>query len=163
MPDGQNDRRLTDGASGQVFIVTNLKDKELGDHEGRVVIAFNRESLFQSVDEVIKEREERISKGIPLLDIGGGNPELTACHEYGHIMSNHIDNAFTNMDETANAYWEWYQSLAKEEIRNGLSDYATTNRGEFEAECFAELQCPNPRPIALKFKEYLDEIIEKGY
>ena len=78
-------------------------------------------------------------------------------------MSNHITNAMINGESTAEEYWKWYKTLSKEEIRNGLSDYATTNRGEFEAECFAELMMPNPRPLALKYKEFLDKCIELGY
>lgn len=81
----------------------------------------------------------------------------------GHVVAEHISNAMIYDDETAHAYWDWYRSLSKDEIREGISSYATTNRGEFEAECFAELQMPNPRSIALKFGEFLDEIIKKGY
>lgn len=37
-----------------------------------------------------------------------------------------------------------------------------TNRGEFEAECFAELLTGNPRPIAVKFSEYLNRCVESA-
>ena len=66
-------------------------------------------------------------------------------------------------DEDAIEYWKWYKSLSKDDIRQGLSDYATTNRGEFEAECFAEALMPNPRPMALKYMEFLSKIMSKGY
>ena len=80
-----------------------------------------------------------------------------------NIVPMALNNAMIYQDETVVEYWNWYKSLSKDEIRKGISDYATANRGEFEAECFAELQMPNPRPIAVKFKEYLDEVIKKGY
>ena len=57
--------------------------------------------------------------------------------------------------KAAEEYWEWYKSLSKEDIINGVSSYAATNRGEFEAECFAEILTGNPRPIAKKYGEYL--------
>ena len=53
--------------------------------------------------------------------------------------------------------WKWYKSLSKDDIINGVSSYAATNRSEFEAECFAELLTGNPRPIAKQFSEYLEE------
>lgn len=153
LPDGESDRRLSDSAA-QVFI--NPKDNT-------AIMAFNRPHLYGSIEDALQERENVIKNGEVLLSIGGANPEITVMHEWGHIMSNHLDNAMVYQDETVVAYWNWYKSLTKDEIKHGLSDYATTNRGEFEAECFAELQMPNPRPLAVKFKEYLDEIIKKGY
>jgi hypothetical protein len=78
-------------------------------------------------------------------------------------MSAHFSNAMMYDDETVLEYWEWYKSLDDKDIAHGISEYATKNRGEFEAECFAELQMPNPRPLAVKFGEYLDKIIAKGY
>ena len=153
LPDGENDRRLTEAAA-QVFINSN---------DNSAVIAFNRPHLYQSITDAIEERENAIKTGEKLLSIGGANPEITAIHEWGHLMSNHLDNAMVYQDETVMNYWKWYKSLTKDEIQSGLSEYATTNRGEFEAECLAELHMPNPRPLAVKFKEYLDEIIKKGY
>lgn len=153
LPDGENDRRLTEAAA-QVFINSN---------DNSAVIAFNRPHLYQSITDAIEERENAIKTGEKLLSIGGANPEITAIHEWGHLMSNHLDNAMVYQDETVMNYWKWYKSLTKDEIQSGLSEYATTNRGEFEAECLAELHMPNPRPLAVKFKEYLDEVIKKGY
>lgn len=155
LPDGELDRRLTDSASAQVFIVNEGS-------KSRVVVAFNRPYLTETIEETIQNRQRAIDAGEVLSSIGY-SPEATAIHEWGHVMSQHLDNAMIYQDETVVDYWNWYKSLTKDEIRQGLSDYATTNRGEFEAECFAEMHMPNPRPLALKFKEYLDEIIGKGY
>ena len=152
LPDGENDRRLTDDAAAQVFANDN----------SQILMAFNRNSIVGSIDDDVMAREKAIQQGDILSSIGY-SPEVTATHEYGHVISNHFDNAMIYEDETAKEYWAWYKSLSKEDIREGLSDYATTNRGEFEAECFAELHMPNPRPLALEFKGYLDEIIKKGY
>lgn len=155
LPQGSLDRRLTDDAAAQVFIVQE-------DGKSRVVVAFNRSSLMGTMEETIKNRKRAIDTGDVLSAIGY-SPESTAIHEWGHVMSEHINNAMIYQDETAVSYWNWYESLSKEEIRQGISDYATANRGEFEAECFAEMHMPNPRPLAVKFKEYLDEVIKKGY
>lgn len=153
LPNGEADRRLTDDAAAQVFFVPDEKT---------AVIAFRRGTMAETLADSIKTREEAIESGGVLSSIGF-SPEVTTMHEWGHVMSNHLDNAMIYQDEKVVEYWEWYKSLSKDEIREGLSDYATTNRGEFEAECFAELQMPNPRPLALKFKEYLDEVIKRGY
>lgn len=153
LPDGKNDRRLGGGAIGQVF--------ENGDNNA--VIAFDRNWMYQTLEQTIEERSKSISFGKVLDSVNGSSPQTVAMHEWGHLMSNHIENAMINGESTAEEYWEWYKTLSKDEIRNGLSDYATTNRGEFEAECFAELMMPNPRPLALKYKEFLDKCIELGY
>lgn len=153
LPDGRNDRRLVGGAIGQVF--------ENGDTNA--VIAFNRNWMYQTLEQAIEERSKAISFGKVLDSVNGSSPQTVAMHEWGHLMSNHIENAMINGESTAEEYWKWYQTLSKDEIRDGLSDYATTNRGEFEAECFAELMMPNPRPLALKYKEFLDKCIELGY
>lgn len=153
LPDGKNDRRLVGGAIGQVF--------ENGSNNA--VIAFDRNWMYQTLEQAIEERSKSISFGKVLDSVNGSSPQTVAMHEWGHLMSNHIENAMINGESTAEEYWKWYQTLSKDEIRNGLSDYATTNRGEFEAECFAELMMPNPRPLALKYKEFLDKCIELGY
>ena len=70
-------------------------------------------------------------------------------------MSDYISMAMVYDCPDAHEYWEWYKTLSKEEIKEGLSSYATHNRGEFEAECFAELQTDNPRPLALQYEKYL--------
>ena len=153
LPDGKNDRRLVGSAIGQVF--------ENGSNNA--VIAFDRNWMYQTLEQTIEERSKKISLGKVLDSVNGSSPQTVAMHEWGHLMSNHIENAMINGESTAEEYWEWYKTLSKDEIRNGLSDYATTNRGEFEAECFAELMMPNPRPLALKYKEFLDKCIELGY
>ena len=153
LPDGRNDRRLVDSAIGQVF-----------ENDSRnAVIAFDRNWMYQTLEQTIEERSKTISLGKVLDSVSGSSPQTVAMHEWGHLMSNHITNAMINGESTAEEYWKWYQTISKDEIRNGLSDYATTNRGEFEAECFAELMMPNPRPLALKYKEFLDKCIELGY
>lgn len=153
LPDGVNDRRLVDCAIGQVF------ENDLN----AAVIAFDRNWMYQSLGQTIQDRAQSISAGKVLDSVNGGSPQTVAMHEWGHLMSNHITNAMIYGEPIANEYWEWYKGLSKDDIRAGLSGYATTNRGEFEAECFAELQMPNPRPLALEYQKYLDKCIELGY
>jgi SPP1 gp7 family putative phage head morphogenesis protein len=152
LPDGKRDRRLTTDAVGQVFSNDNV-----------LTIAFDRAYMYRTLGEDIESRGRAIANKKTVDFVGGESPQGVVIHEWGHVMSNHITNAFIYDESVAHDYWDWYQSLSKEDIRAGLSDYATVNRGEFEAECFAELQMPNPRPLALKYKEYLDKCIEKGY
>ena len=156
LPDGENDRRLSDDAMAQVFLT----------HEGGkdvAIIGYRREFFTETFEESLANRQKAIDNGEVLLSVCGASPESVTIHEYGHITAEHLTNAMIYEDDTATGYYEWYKSLSKEEIREGLSAYATTNRGEFEAECFAEMLMPEPRPIALKYKEYIDEAIKKGY
>ena len=55
------------------------------------------------------------------------------------------------------------KSLSKDEIRTGISVYAAENRAEFEAECFLEMQMPNPRPLAKKWWEFMQEAVKAGF
>lgn len=158
LPDGMADRRLTDDAAAQVFMVYDPGS----DRDCKAYIGFHRGAITESLEESIRNREKALRTGESLLSIGD-SPEVVTIHEWGHVMSTHLENAMIYQDETVVDYWEWYKGLSKDEIRHGLSAYAATNRGEFEAECFAEMHMPNPRPLALKFKGYLDEVIKKGY
>ena len=158
LPNGISDRRLDDWAVAQVF------QNEING-KNQIVIAFNKGLLSKntSVQDVIDERALRISEGKQILDLTMNNPTATAVHEWGHAFTEHMTNAMFYEDADAKAYWEWYKTLSKEEIRNGISDYASENRGEFEAECFLELQMPNPRPLAVKWWSYMEKVIAKGY
>ena len=158
LPNGIDDRRLDDWAVAQVF------QNEV-EGKNQVVVAFNKGLLMKdtSIKDVIAERAKRISEGKQLLDLTMNNPTATAVHEWGHAFTEHMTNAMLYDDPDAKAYWEWYKSLSKEEIRNGISDYATESRGEFEAECFLELQMPNPRPLAVKWWSYMEKVLAKGY
>ena len=152
LKNGSLDRRLSDSATAQVFM-----------EDGKTIIAFRGSSIYQTFDDTIQERLTKLSKGESLMDVAGASPQGIAIHEWGHTVGEHISQAMVYDDADAIEYWEWYKSLSKDDIRKGLSDYATTNRGEFEAECFAEALMPNPRPIALKYMEFVSKIMSKGY
>lgn len=152
LPDGADDKRISEGAIAQVFKTDN-----------ELTIAYGRNYMYQTMEECLAERAKAVTSGEILMSVNGGSPQTVVMHEWGHIMSTHFSNAMMYDDETVLEYWEWYKSLDDRDIAYGISEYATKNRGEFEAECFAELQMPNPRPIAVKFGEYLDKIIAKGY
>ena len=152
LKNGSLDRRLSDSATAQVFL-----------EDGKTIIAFRGSSIYQTFDDTIQERLTKLSKGEVLMDVAGASPQGVAIHEWGHTVGEHISQAMVYDDADAIEYWEWYKSLSKDDIRQGLSDYATTNRGEFEAECFAEALMPNPRPIALKYMEFVSKIMSKGY
>ena len=47
------------------------------------------------------------------------------------------------------------------DIEKSVSGYATQNHFEWFAECFAEyMESPNPRPVAQKFGEMLEELLK---
>ena len=163
LPNGENDRRIDNdwGVVAQVFSDTIQKaSKELN----QATIAFNRDMVsLKPMQDVIKERNERIAKGEMIWSVGGQSAEAITIHEWGHIYSNHMVSAMIYDEQDAKDYWAWYQTLSKDDIRKGLSDYAAENRGEFEAECFLEMQLPNPRPLAVKWWSFMQKILEKGY
>lgn len=162
LPDGEDDRRIDEMATAQVFENSMTVD---GEEVRQAVIAFNRDMLFESdtISDVIEKRARSIRESSELLDLAGQNAEAVTIHEWGHLYSEHMVSAMIYDDPDAHAYWDWYKSLSKEEIRSGLSIYASENRGEFEAECFLEMQMPDPRPIAVEWWSYMSKIIEKGY
>jgi SPP1 gp7 family putative phage head morphogenesis protein len=102
-------------------------------------------------------REKKIANGEILSSVLDKSPEGIAIHEWGHGYTKYITQEMIYSNPSAREYWEWYKSLDKDDIAKGISSYATTNRSEFEAECFAELLTGEPRPIAQQFGKYLDQ------
>lgn len=84
----------------------------------------------------------------------GEGMESTFIHEYGHA----IDATYRiSEDERFRAF---YNSLSKEEIQIGVSDYAATNEQEFIAECFTEsFMAETQGDISKRFMSLLGEII----
>ena len=163
LPDGKNDRRLDYGATAQVFENTVLVN---GKEVRQAVIAFDRDwfDVSYTLEDAIQDRAEHIAEGKTIWNLGGfTNAETTTIHEWGHIFEDHMTSAMIYDEPAAHEFWEWYQTLSKEEIRQGISDYATTNRGEFSAECFLEMQMPNPRPLAVKWWGYMERVLANGY
>lgn len=106
---------------------------------------------------------------------GCGTKKATMDHEFGHAVWYKLG---LNKNGTPNANGnDWagrsplQQYIAKEmmwgkdHIKNNLSEYAATNSSEFFAEAYSEyLNNPNPRPVAKKVGELLDEEIKaRGY
>lgn len=150
---GKYDPRLNGHSIAQVF----------GENQHRAVIGFRTNLMYESYESLSEKRLKAIKSKEILDSVCGACAETVTTHEWGHVMSNHITNGFVHDDSNSKAYWAWYKTLDKETIRRGLSDYATVSRGEFEAECFCEMFMENPRPLALKYKKFLDEAIKRGY
>lgn len=106
---------------------------------------------------------------------GCATKKATMDHEFGHAIWYKLG---LNKNGTPNANGnDWagrsplQQFIAKEmnwgkdHIKNNLSEYGATNSSEFFAEAYSEyLNNPNPRPIAKKVGELLDqEIKARGY
>ena len=109
-------------------------------------------------------REKAINEGRALAAVfEKDSAEGIAIHEYGHRMAAYIENAMIYNDPAALEYWEWYKALSEKEIQDGISRYATTNRAEFEAECFADLLTGTPRPLARKYGEFLKRCAASNY
>jgi len=109
-------------------------------------------------------REKAITEGRVLTAVfEKDSAEGIAIHEYGHRMAAYIENAMIYNDPAALEYWEWYKALSEKEIQDGISRYATTNRAEFEAECFADLLTGTPRPLARKYGEFLKRCAASNY
>ena len=131
-------------------------------NDRRAVIGFNPVGTGGTLADDLLIRENKLAKGEILSDVLYRSPEGIAIHEWGHGYTNYISNEMVYGNPAAQEYWEWYKTLSKEDIGKGISSYAMTNRGEFEAECFAELLTGNPRPIAVKFSEYLNRCVESA-
>jgi hypothetical protein len=144
--DRQRARMEKGGASAQFWQNTDTRE---------AVIGFNPFGVKGTLADDLRIRANALKEGKTLLSVLDNSPEGYAIHEWGHGMSDYISMAMVYDCPDAHDYWAWYKSLSKEEIKEGLSHYATHNRGEFEAECFAELQTDNPRPLALQYEKYL--------
>ena len=55
----------------------------------------------------------------------------------------------------------WKYTVGRYDIRNEVSGYATKDAQEWFAECFAEYMVSDePRPVAAKFGEMLEELLK---
>ena len=155
LPKGKGDRRFKDDSPpiAQVF-----KD------DGQIVIAFDRSYMNGTLQESLTKRQEMISAGNILPTVFPvESPETVVMHEWGHVIEQYYTHALVYQDETAKEMFDWWKSLSKDEIKHGISEYASENFGEFCAECFAEMQAENPRPIAVKYWGFMNKLIEKRY
>jgi SPP1 gp7 family putative phage head morphogenesis protein len=144
--------------------LTEIQQERMGEAQAQfwrnpqtneAVIGFNPFGTTGTMADDLRKRAKAIKEGKILSTVLDNSPEGVAIHEWGHGMSDYITTAMVYDCPDAHEYWDWYRSLSKEEIKAGLSSYAADNRGEFEAECFAELQTDDPRPLAKKYEEYL--------
>lgn len=111
-------------------------------------------------DDLIKTLERCVQSG--WHPIGCDTIKSVVDHEYAHQLDNMLgigrDPEFLKL----------YNSFTKDEIKKGLSEYATDdknpiiNMGEFIAEAWAEyVNNPNPRPISKQFGDLLIKLYTK--
>jgi hypothetical protein len=102
-----------------------------------------------------RNREWHEQKGIKLAfgNVVGNSIEGTFIHEYGHA----IDATYGISDHPK--FLKYYRSFTSDEIKYGVSAYATTDKMEFIAECFAESYFDDQRDISRGFMQVLEEII----
>lgn len=139
----------------------SLKDNQEG------LIAFN-ENKF---DDAEMERMVEI-KWHPE---GCATKKATMDHEFGHAIwyklgldkvgKPGLNGANSLGQSPLQSYIAHEMYMGRNSVKNGLSEYAATNSSEFFAEAYSEyLNNPNPRPIARKVGELLDQEIElRGY
>ena len=81
-------------------------------------------------------------------------PESVIYHEIGHLI-----DYLCNLSENPRLL-SYVRTLSEREVRQGLSEYATTSTAELIAEAFAEYMCnPTPREIATR----IGRMIESEY
>lgn len=149
---------------GQFFhkMLTDLISR----HEGYIATAMSAFGLF---DAVLLDRNDY--EGYAYLQFisnlrrdeeegfhpeGCHVPESVVYHELGHLLD---EMCGLSGDPDFKSF---YGSLDRDDIGNGLSEYALESPAEFIAEAFAEFMCnPAPRPIASKVGELLDEAYKK--
>ena len=147
--------RQRERAMSHELVAGQQWDVELPDGRSYLVIGVNEKTLSNTLVDDVRIRKEKIRSGETLLTVFDNSPEGNAIHEYGHAFADALTTGMIYDDKNSLDYYEWYKTLTKEEIKAGISSYAATNKYEFEAECFAELLMPNPRPLAKKFEQYL--------
>lgn len=82
---------------------------------------------------------------------GCGSPESVVYHELGHLI-----DYLCGLSEKF-ALRDYVRRLSPDDVRTGLSQYATTSTQELIAEAFAEWMCNDtPRPIAKQIGRIID-------
>lgn len=83
---------------------------------------------------------------------GCNSPESIVYHELGHLLDDMCE--FAESEE----FGDYYKKLTPDEIKSGLSEYATTSKEELIAEAFAEFMCsPTPREISQAVMQLLNK------
>lgn len=122
-------------------------------------------------DEMLKKDED--SKWHP---VGCGTRKGILDHEFGHSIwyklgldkvsfgKDNYGNNIIKRTPIQKFIFEYMHANGQTKIKNDLSQYAATNASEFFAEAYSEyVNNPNPRPVAKKIGELLDqEIKERG-
>lgn len=162
-----NDTQQERANRGDIVQGQHWINPDTGEHIIGVHTRFMGKSTnnFGDFAQGLEQRQEKRDAGSTIWTmVLGSSPEAIAIHEWGHGMSEYIETAMLyGYDEggsPAMDYWKWYKSLDKGLIEKQLSSYATENRWEFEAECFAEIVSGKPSPIAQEYWRYIEKCKE---
>lgn len=127
------------------------------------------------MDEAVKDLKEAVESKHHPANLENVNPiVVTVVHEMGHALDGRMceligydnnspkigraskDNLYS-ADVRKRALKELGIKQTKDAVKENLSNYANTNAREFFAEAMCEaMLSPNPRPIALKVREIVD-------
>lgn len=147
-------------------IVHSILTRLIDEHDGYVATAM---CAFGLLDAVLLDKNDyeayaylefisrlRKNEAMGFHPKGCHTPESVVYHELGHLLD---DLCGLSKSYDFKAY---YDTLTKEDIKYGLSEYANKSPKEFIAEAFAEFTCnPQVRPIAKKVGELIDMFYRK--
>ena len=115
-----------------------------------ILFSYNEMFDYESYIENLKYQVE-----IGFSQREAGDPKSVCYHELGHALD-YSYNITSN-----EAFKEYYNSLSKDEIIKGVSEYASTSILEFFAECFSEYNLTKmPRKIATNVYYLVDFIMK---
>jgi hypothetical protein len=89
-----------------------------------------------------------------------GSLKAIADHEFGHMIDRFVQLKGKSNSVSYRELESYYKTLSKNDIKSGLSEYASKTFAEFIAEGFSEYKNnPNPRPISQK----IGNLLTKAY
>lgn len=134
---------------------------------GRGQLCFSSEALKRNkiksdiLDKIRQNDPSPAPKPDTFRPNGTDTPKGIADHEFGHALWYKLGLNRGNNKPLHKFIRNYIKSHSKEYVEKELSRYAATDEAEFFAEAFAELQNnPQPRPLAIKIGELLDEEIK---
>jgi len=123
-----------------------------GGESGLNGVCVNRAGSANTAKNMLKSLKMAVADGFH--PVGCDTIRSVLDHEIGHQIDHLLDL------RASRDFLAYYNSLSPDDIKKGLSGYATKNSAEFIAEAWTEyLNNPKPRPIA----KTIGEMIEKAY
>ena len=127
-----------------------------GGESGLNGVCVNRAGSANTAKNMLKSLKMAVADGFH--PVGCDTIRSVLDHEIGHQLDHLLDL------RTSRDFLAYYNSLSPDDIKKGLSVYATKNSAEFIAEAWTEyLNNPNPRPIAKKVGDMIVKSYKRKY